>query len=115
MVQRVIVGADRINSKYVANKIGTYLIALAAKANNVPFYVAAPSSTFDLRNESSEVKIEERGAREITHIAGKRIIPPGVLVYNPAFDLTPTELVQGFITERGIITPDRLQDIRGRS
>ena len=111
MVQRVIVGADRITTKYVANKVGTYLIALAAKANHVPFYVAAPSSTFDLRNESSDVKIEERDAKEITHIAGKRIVPRGVPVYNPAFDLTPIELVQGFITERGVITPDRLGEI----
>ena len=115
MVQRVIVGADRITNKYVANKVGTYLIALAAKANNVPFYVAAPSSTFNLQNESSEIKVEERDAKEITHIAGKRIVPSGVPVYNPAFDLTPNELVQGFITERGVITPDRLEDVRVRS
>ena len=107
MIQKVIVGADRITKKYVANKVGTYLIALAANANNVPFYVAAPSSTFDLRNESSDVKIEERNAQEITHIAGKRIVPRGVPVFNPAFDLTPVELVQGFITERGVIVPDR--------
>jgi methylthioribose-1-phosphate isomerase len=112
MVQRVIVGADRITTKYVANKVGTYLIALAAKANHVPFYVAAPSSTFDLRNESSEVKIEERDAREITHIAGQRIVPRGIPVYNPAFDLTPLELVQGFITEKGVIAPDRVEDVR---
>jgi methylthioribose-1-phosphate isomerase len=112
MVQRVIVGADRITTKYVANKVGTYLIALAAKANHVPFYVAAPSSTFDLRNESSEVKIEERDAKEITHIARQRIVPRGVPVYNPAFDLTPLELVHGFITEKGVIAPDRVGELR---
>jgi methylthioribose-1-phosphate isomerase len=112
MVQKVIVGADRITTKYVANKVGTYLIALAAKANNVPFYVAAPSSTFDLRNESGEVNIEERDAKEVTHVAGKRIAPRGVPVYNPAFDLTPVEFVRGFITERGIISLDRLGDLK---
>jgi len=110
MVQKVIVGADRITEKFVANKVGTYLIALAAKANNVPFYIAAPSSTFDLRNENPEVKIEERDAEEVTHIAGKRIPPRGVPVFNPAFDLTPVELVQGFITERGVVAPGCLKD-----
>ena len=108
MVQKAIVGADRITRKFVANKVGTYLIALAAQANHVPFYVAAPSSTFDLQSEGSDVKIEERSAREVTHILGKRITPIGVPVYNPAFDLTPVELVQGFITEKGVIAPDRL-------
>ncbi len=108
MVQKAIVGADRITRKFVANKVGTYLIALAAQANHVPFYVAAPSSTFDLKGEGSEVKIEERSAEEITHILGKRIAPVGVPVYNPAFDLTPVELVRGFITEKGVIAPDRL-------
>ncbi|HUK29351.1 MAG TPA: S-methyl-5-thioribose-1-phosphate isomerase [Candidatus Acidoferrales bacterium] len=110
MVQKAIVGADRITDKYVANKVGTYLIALAAKANNIPFYVAAPSSTFDLRKESSEVKIEERDAEEVTHIWGKRIPPRGVPVFNPAFDLTPVELVQGFITERGVIAPGDVKE-----
>ena len=109
MVQKAIVGADRITRKFVANKVGTYLIALAAQANDIPFYIAAPTSTFDLQSEGSDVKIEERSAREITHILGKRITPIGVPVYNPAFDLTPVELVQGFITEKGVIPPDRLR------
>ena len=108
MIQKAIVGADRITRKYVANKVGTYLIALSAQANNIPFYVAAPTSTFDLRHESSLVQIEERNAREVTHINGRRVAPRGVPVYNPAFDLTPIELVNGFITEKGLITPDRL-------
>jgi len=108
MVQKAIVGADRITRKFVANKVGTYLIALAAQANHIPFYVAAPGSTFDLKSEGSDVKIEERSAREVTHILGKRITPIGVPVYNPAFDLTPVELVRGFITEKGVIAPDRL-------
>ncbi len=109
MVQKVIVGADRITKKFVANKVGTYLIALAAKANNVPFYVAAPASTFNLRNDQSEVKIEERNPQEVTHIGGKRIAPKGVFAFNPAFDLTPVELVTGFITERGVLRPNVLE------
>ena len=109
MVQKVIVGADRITKKFVANKVGTYLIALAAKANNVPFYVAAPASTFNLRNDQSEVKIEERNSQEVTHIGGKRIAPKGVSAFNPAFDLTPVELVTGFITERGVLRPNVLE------
>jgi methylthioribose-1-phosphate isomerase len=108
MVQKAIVGADRITTKFVANKVGTYLIALAAQANKIPFYVAAPTSTFDLRRESSEVKVEERNAQEVTHINGRRVAPRDVPVYNPAFDLTPIALVNGFITEKGLITPNRL-------
>jgi len=104
MVQLAIVGADRITSKLVANKVGTYLIALAAKENNIPFYVAAPSSTFDLAR-SDQVEIEERDPREVTHVAGRRVPPRGVAVFNPAFDLTPVELVEGFITEKGILKP----------
>lgn len=110
MVQTVIVGADRITRKFVANKVGTYLIALAAKTNNVPFYVAAPTSTFNLRSDSAEVKIEERNPQEVTHLDGKRIVPKGVPAFNPAFDLTPIELVTGFITERGVFKPNRLED-----
>ena len=115
MVQEVIVGADRITTKYVANKVGTYLIALAAKANDIPFYIAAPTSTFDLRNESGEIDIEERDAKEVTHVGGRRIVPRGVQVYNPAFDLTPVELVRGFITEKGVIAPSKLEVVRSAS
>ncbi len=109
MVHKVIVGADRITRKFVANKVGTYLIALAAQANHIPFYVAAPASTFNLQNEDSEVRIEERSPQEVTHIGGKRIVPQGVQVFNPAFDLTPVELVSGFITNLGVITPDMVE------
>lgn len=109
MVQEVIVGADRITRKFVANKVGTYLIALAAKTNNVPFYVAAPASTFNLRNDQSDVQIEERNPEEVTHLAGRRIAPKGVSAFNPAFDLTPIELVTGFITERGVLRPNTLE------
>jgi methylthioribose-1-phosphate isomerase len=107
MVKSAIVGADRITSRVVANKVGTYLIASAAKANQIPFYVAAPSSTFDLKR-TDQVQIEERDSREITHIGGRRIPPRGVQVFNPAFDLTPVELVHGFITEKGILKPEEL-------
>ena len=107
MVQKIMVGADRITRNVVANKVGTYLIALAAQANNIPFYVAAPTSTFDLRH-GSEVKIEERDSKEVAYINGKRVPPKGVPVYNPAFDLTPVDLVRGFITEKGVFAPDSL-------
>lgn len=110
MVKLAIVGADRITSRVVANKVGTYLIALAARENHVPFYVAAPSSTFDLKR-TDQVVIEERDHREVTHIGGRRIPPRGVNVFNPAFDITPVELVEGFITEKGVLTP---ADLSGR-
>jgi methylthioribose-1-phosphate isomerase len=109
MVQSVIVGADRITKKFVANKVGTYLLALAAKANQIPFYVAAPSSTFDLRGDQSDVRIEERNPREVTDMGGGRIVPKGVSVFNPAFDLTPVELVTRFMTENGLLFWDTLE------
>jgi methylthioribose-1-phosphate isomerase len=109
LVNKAIVGADRITTRFVANKVGTYQVALAAQANQVPFYVAAPSSTFNLRPGEEDIKIEERNSQEVTHVGGKRIVPKGVEVFNPAFDLTPIELVKGFITERGVVTPDKLQ------
>jgi methylthioribose-1-phosphate isomerase len=109
MVQKVIVGADQVTRKFVANKVGTYPIALAAKANSVPFYVAAPASTFNLQPGGSNVQIEERAPEEVTHLAGKRIVPKGVSAFNPAFDLTPVELVTGFITERGVLSPITLE------
>lgn len=109
-VNAVILGADRITRDLVANKVGTYMIALAAQANRIPFYVAAPSSTFDLRStQGVEIEIEERSAQEITHIGGKRIVPKGLKVFNPAFDLTPVELVSGFITEKGVVGPEMLR------
>jgi methylthioribose-1-phosphate isomerase len=110
LVRKTIVGADRITNRFVVNKVGTYLVALAAQANHVPFYVAAPSSTFDLRQQEDEVNIEERSPHEVTHIGGKRIAPRGVEVFNPAFDLTPIDLVSGFITEKGVVAADRLRD-----
>jgi len=106
-VQLVIVGADRIASNGdTANKIGTYGVALLAKAHGVPFYVAAPSSTFDLSiPDGSAIPIEQRDPREITHGFGRQTAPDGVEVYNPAFDVTPADLITGIITEKGIIRP----------
>jgi methylthioribose-1-phosphate isomerase len=102
----VIVGADRIAANGdTANKIGTYPLALAAKAHNVPFYVAAPQSTFDLATPNgAAIPIEERPADEITMLADRRIAPEGVAVWNPAFDVTPAGLITGFITDRGLLT-----------
>ncbi len=114
MVDKVIVGADRITADgYVANKIGTYMIAVIADRHGVPFYVAAPSSTFDLSLEGPTIKIEERDAEEVRTILGKlRITVEDVDVLNPAFDITPPELVTAIITEKGIITPPYRRNIR---
>jgi methylthioribose-1-phosphate isomerase len=106
-VQAVVVGADRIAANGdAANKIGTYSVALAAKAHAIPFYVAAPSSTFDLSLPSGEsIPIEQRDGREITHGFGRQTAPAGVGVYNPAFDVTPAELIDAIICEHGVIRP----------
>jgi len=112
-VQGVVVGADRITSKgFVANKIGTYPLAVLAKYNGVPFYVAAPDSTFDLSlNYGEEIKIEERDHDELRFINGQQIAPLNMPVYNPAFDVTPPELITAIITNRGIIKPMYSQSI----
>jgi methylthioribose-1-phosphate isomerase len=105
-VKCVIVGADRIlKTGHVFNKIGTYQIALMAKIHKVPFYVAAPLSTFDLKSNLEDVPIEERGADEVLKIGRKRIAAKGVDAFNPAFDVTPPELVTGIVTEKGVLTP----------
>jgi methylthioribose-1-phosphate isomerase len=105
-VNCVIVGADRITRDgYVFNKIGTYQEAVLAKRHGVPFYPAAPSSTFDLGRTHDRVTIEERGAKEVVEIRGKRVAPKGIPVANPAFDMTPPELVTALITDRGMIKP----------
>jgi methylthioribose-1-phosphate isomerase len=103
-VDAVIVGADRIAANGdVANKIGTYTLAVLARENNLPFYVAAPVSTIDLATPSgSAIPIEERGAEEVTHHGGRRMAPEGVAVRNPAFDVTPHRYVSAIVTERGI-------------
>lgn len=105
-IKCVIVGADRIlRSGHVFNKIGTYQIALMAKIHNVPFYVAAPLSTFDFQSNLEDVPIEERRADEVLKMGKKRIAAKGVRAFNPAFDVTPPELVTGIVTERGVLTP----------
>ena len=100
----VIVGADRIAANGdVANKIGTYTVAVLAKEHGIPFYVAAPISTVDLETpDGSKIPIEQRNPAEVTHIAGKAITPAGVQIENPAFDVTPAKLVTAIVTERGI-------------
>lgn len=106
-VNAVIVGADRIAANGdVANKIGTYTLAVLAKRHGVAFYVAAPTSTIDLNlKDGSQIPIEERSHTEVTHIGGVRIAAEGVKVYNPAFDVTEHDLITAIITEKGIVRP----------
>ena len=113
-VRRVVVGADRIAANGdAANKIGTYGVAVLAHAHDIPFDVAAPSSTFDLSlADGTKIPIEERDPREITHGFGRQTAPDGVGVYNPAFDVTPARLIAGIVTERGVIGPVSAESIR---
>ena len=103
-VQAVVVGADRIAANGdTANKIGTYMVAVLAKENNIPFYVAAPLSTIDLNTPTGkEIPIEERNQREVTHIRENQLAPEGVSVSNPAFDVTPNNLIAAIITDKGV-------------
>ncbi|HOK53627.1 MAG TPA: s-methyl-5-thioribose-1-phosphate isomerase, partial [Armatimonadota bacterium] len=107
MIDACVVGADRITANGdTANKIGTYSVALAAKAHGVPFYVAAPMSTVDFQIASGEeIPIEERSSEEMTHVDGHRIAPEGVPVMNPSFDVTPAEYISAIITEKGVVRP----------
>ena len=103
LVNKIVVGADRIlRTGHVYNKIGTYQVATMAKQHNIPFYVAAPLSTFDLKSNPDEVVIEQRKASEVTGIGDKKTAPDDINVINPAFDMTPPELISGIITEKGI-------------
>ncbi len=113
-IDAVLVGADRIaRSGDVANKIGTYNLAVLAHRHGVPFYVVAPLSTFDPEIDSGEeIPIEERSPQEVTHPFGVQIAPEGVNVFNPAFDVTPAELISAIVTERGIVTPPLAEGIR---
>jgi methylthioribose-1-phosphate isomerase len=104
-IDAVIVGADRITQDAVFNKIGTYMHAVCARHHNIPFYVAAPLSTFDGTRKARDVVIEERGRQEIARIGNRTFVPETVPVLNPAFDATPMELVTAMITENGIIRP----------
>ena len=103
-IDAIVVGADRIAANGdVANKIGTYTVAVLAKEHGIPFYVAAPFSTIDMETlDGSKIPIEQRNAKEVTHIAGKQMVPDGVEVVNPAFDVTPAKYVTAIVTERGI-------------
>lgn len=106
LVSKVIVGADRILSTgHVYNKIGTYQVALMAKQHGIPFYVAAPLSTFDMKSTPKDVVIEQRKSSEVTRVAGKKTAPDDINVINPAFDMTPPELISGIITEAGVAEP----------
>ena len=113
-VQMVITGADRIAANGdAANKIGTYGVAILAAHHKIPFYVAAPYSTFDLSIASGdEIPIEQRSAEEISEGFGRRTAPQGVKVYSPAFDVTPAELITAIITDRGVIKPVSEENIR---
>jgi methylthioribose-1-phosphate isomerase len=113
-VDAVVVGCDRVAANGdVANKIGTYSIAVLARHHRIPFFVACPTSTVDMQCPSgAAIPIEERNGREVTHIYGRRIAPRGVSVLNPAFDITGQELITAIITEKGVITPPYAQNIR---
>ena len=113
-VDLVVVGADRIAANGdVANKIGTYTVAVLAREHDVPFYVAAPVSTIDLATpDGSGIPIEERDAREVTHLGALQLTPDGARVWNPAFDVTPARLVAGIITERGICRPPVTESLK---
>ena len=103
-ISAIVVGADRIAANGdTANKIGTYTVAVLAKEHAIPFYVAAPISTVDLDTpDGSKIPIEQRNAKEVTHIAGRQMVPEGVLIENPAFDVTPAKYIAAIITEKGI-------------
>src|SRR5262244_2749868 len=113
-VDLVVVGADRIAANGdTANKIGTYGVAVLAREHKIPFYVAAPLSTIDLETpDGDHIPIEERAAREVTHVAGSQLAPEGALVWNPAFDVTPHHLIAGIITERGIFRAPYTESLR---
>jgi len=113
LVNKVIVGADRIlRTGHVFNKIGTYQVATMAKQHRIPFYVAAPLSTFDLQSNPEDVIIEQRKASEVTGIGDKKTAPDDINVINPAFDMTPPELISGIITEKGVVKPPYEESIK---
>ena len=113
LVNGVVVGADRIlQTGHVFNKIGTYQVATMAKQHDIPFYVAAPLSTFDLESSPEDVIIEQRKSSEVTGIGDKKTAPDGIDVINPAFDMTPPELISGIITENGVAKPPYEESIK---
>ena len=113
LVDKVVVGADRVlNAGHVYNKIGTYQVATMAKQHGIPFYVAAPLSTFDMESNPEDVVIEMRKGSEVTGIGDKKTAPDDINVINPAFDMTPPELISGIITEKGIAKPPYKESIK---
>lgn len=113
IVKHVVVGADRIlRTGHVFNKIGTYQLAVLAKRHNIPFYVVAPSSTFDLKNNPNDIVIEERSKTEVIRIGKKILAPKNIGVINPAFDMTPPQLITKIITEKGIVSPPYKKSIK---
>lgn len=113
IVKHVVVGADRIlRTGHVFNKIGTYQLAVLAKRHNIPFYVVAPSSTFDLKNNPNDIVIEERSKTEVIRIGKKILAPSNIGVINPAFDMTPPQLITKIITEKGIVSPPYKKSIK---
>ena len=113
LVDKVVVGADRIvRTGHVFNKIGTYQVATMAKQHGIPFYVAAPLSTFDMKSDAKDVIIEMRKGSEVTGIGDKKTAPDGINVINPAFDITPPELISGIITEKGVAKPPYEESIK---
>ncbi|HEX6646736.1 MAG TPA: S-methyl-5-thioribose-1-phosphate isomerase [Nitrososphaeraceae archaeon] len=113
IVKHVVVGADRIlRTGHVFNKIGTYQLAVLAKRHNIPFYVVAPSSTFDLKNSPNDIVIEERSKTEVIRIGKKILAPNNIGVINPAFDMTPPQLITKIITEKGIVSPPYKKSIK---
>lgn len=113
-VDAVVVGCDRVAANGdVANKIGTYTLAVLARRHNIPFYVAGPTSSIDVNCRSGDdIPIEERDPKEVSHIFGKSLAPKGIHIFNPAFDVTPHELISAIITEKGVIHPPYMQNIR---
>jgi len=113
-IDLVVVGADRIAANGdTANKIGTYGVAVLAREHDIPFYVAAPLSTIDLDTpDGQHIPIEERNAREVTHVGGSQLTPDGALIWNPAFDITPHRFIAGIITERGICRPPYTESLK---
>jgi len=113
LVNKVVVGADRVlRTGHVYNKIGTYQVALMAKQHEIPFYVAAPLSTFDMKSNPQDVIIEQRKGTEVTQIGDRKTAPDGINVINPAFDMTPPELISGIITEAGVAKPPFEESIK---
>jgi len=111
LITKVVVGADRIVRDAVINKIGTYSIAVLAHEHHIPFYVAAPSSTFDLDRTSQDVVIEQRNPEEVTCFGSERVAPRGVAALNPAFDITPMKYVNAIICEKGVLSAEGLEEL----